>query len=250
MNIQVVEKALKISACPLKSISFLTAVTSGQLGPLTSLTALKLPWISQLFYPVGFFFLCFSFFFFFWPFINLSFFSHSYTKTARQRCRAGATWGCAPFRNMPLVCPATRSPRAVVGSCALSKTRLNDSCWKNPEICRTVLGTCQLCLHEALKCNAVCFGPNVAQWWFISWGTSELAETLPISMVFTVNIALFHLLFKTLEILEEQDATDGLFCSEVNSCLSQGQWKAWTFDPGATYGQKPQSPYWWKCPVW
>lgn len=33
-------------------------MTSGQLGLLTSLTALKLPWISHLFYPMGYFFLC------------------------------------------------------------------------------------------------------------------------------------------------------------------------------------------------
>lgn len=106
-------------------------MTSGQLGLLTSLTALKLPWISHLFCPRGFFFLCL------FPLTlhKSSFYSPSCTKPASQRCRAGAMWGHARFRNMPMACPVARSPQApqaVVISCILSKIWLDDRCWKKP----------------------------------------------------------------------------------------------------------------------
>lgn len=70
------------------------------------------------------------------------------------------------------------------------------------------MGTCWLCLHKALKCDSDWFSPNVA----MGCGKSVeeaviMPQMLPISMVLAVKLALFHLLFSALEILEEQGAT-------------------------------------------
>lgn len=110
--------------------------------------------------------------------LHKPFFPPSCTKPDRQRCRARCAW----FRNVSLVCPASTSLQAVVSSCVLRKIGLDGRCWKKPDFAG---------FFTALL-------P-----WKISSGTSDFAQRLPISRVFTVNFAWFRLL----QILEEQHAT-------------------------------------------
>lgn len=102
--------------------------------------------------------------------------------------------------------PAATSPQAVVSSCMLSKIGLDDRCWKKPEFSRRqhwepVSFVCTL-WHRLFRFSCCC------EVWGIAWGTRDFAQMLPISIVFTVNLALFYLFcFSALEILEEQGAT-------------------------------------------